>query len=140
MNQTSATVLILASAVFSNAANLSMGRDVNQASVVLTLAALAVGVWGALGLIAALVREREMFIDNHARLDLFDRLVGRQPKTDPAPPVVRSRRVPARALEISPDLQAQLAAAAELEGRDHLEILEETLRRHLPKYNKPRAA
>jgi hypothetical protein len=113
----------------------------NQTSAtVLTLTTLAVGVWGALSLIGAMIRERELFIDNHARLDVFDRIMGREPKGELGRTVVRSRRSTDRALEISPEVQAQLAAAAELEGRDRSEILEETLRRHLPKYTKPRAA
>ena len=43
-------------------------------------------------------------------------------------------------LEISPDLHAQLNAVAHIEGRDRSEILEETLRQHLPKYKQTRVA
>jgi hypothetical protein len=135
MNQTPAALLVLASSVFSFAATSATRTTTSQAPTVLTLAGIGIGIWGILALISAMIREREHFVDNHARLDVFDRLFVREGKTKTPAPRGREQH-----LEISPELQAQLNVTAEMEGRDRSEILEETLRRHLPKYSKTRVA
>lgn len=138
MNQTPAALLVLASSVFSFAAHSASNTSTSQAPTVLTLAGIGVGIWGILSLISAMIRERENFVDNHARLDVFDRLFVRDGN---ARSTVKSGVRPReQQLEISPELQAQLNVTAEMEGRDRAEILEETLRRHLPKYSKTRVA
>ena len=112
----------------------------NQASVILTLGALATGVWGVISLIAASIREREMLIDGHARLDVLDRVMVREPLRA-LKEAARPKRVePQRPLEISPELNAQLSAVAHIEGRDRSELLEEALQQHLPKYKPTRVA
>jgi hypothetical protein len=140
MNQTPAAILVLAASVMAYAAHAASMTSHNQASVILTLAGLAAGLWGVISLVAASVREREMLIDSHARLDVLDRVMVREPLRalkEAARPVRGESRRP---LEISPDLHAQLNAVAHLEGRDRSEILEETLRKHLPKYTQTHAA
>ena len=136
MNQTPAAMLVLASAVFSFAANFSGARVDSQAPVVLTLAGVAVGVWGVLALISAMIREREWFVDSNARLDVFDRIMVREPSaraTRTSAP--RAQPTGTRLVDLSPEVQAQLSVAAQMEGRERTDILEETLRRHLPKYS-----
>ena len=140
MNQISAAILVLSSAVFSYSANMAIQKSQNQVSVVLTLVGIALGTWGILSLIGSIIRERELFASNHVR-DMVDRFLPRNSESHAAPVRTQSRRVHMdRHLEISPDVRTQLNIAAEMEGRSGSEILEETLRRHLPKYSKSRAA
>ncbi|MEZ6118465.1 MAG: hypothetical protein R3C28_18120 [Pirellulaceae bacterium] len=131
MNQTPAAILVLASAVFCFAANFNDNRADSPTPTVFYLAGFTIGIWGVLALISAVVREREWFIDSNARLDVFDRIMVREPK------VTRTVRSTAaeRVMDLSPDVQAQLNVAAQMEGRERTDILEETLRRHLPKYS-----
>jgi len=136
MNQTSAAILVLASSVFSYAAYSVSAANSGQTPTVLGLVAIGIGIWGILALVSGILREREMFVDNHARLDVFDRLFTRDGSSRTA--AARSTRD--RSLDLSADVQAQLNVTAEMEGRDRAEVLEETLRRHLPKYTKSRVA
>lgn len=135
MNQTPAAILVLAAAALSYAANAASMSSNNQSSVLLTICAVAVGAWGAISLAVASMREREALIDGHARLDLLDRVMVREPLRalkEVARPVAASIDS-RRPLEISADIQARLNAIARAEGRDRSEVLEETLRLHLPK-------
>ncbi len=140
MNQTPAAILVLAAAVMSYGAHAASVTSHNQASVIMTLCGLATGLWGAISLIAASIRERELLIDGHARLDMLDRVMVREPlralKEATRPKPVESRRP----LHISSDIQSRLNALARLEGRDRSEILDEMLRQHLPEFEKTRAA
>jgi hypothetical protein len=140
MNQTPAAILVLAASGMAYAAHAASLTAHNQASVILTLAALATGLWGTISLIAASIRERELLIDSHARLDVIDRVMVRDPLRVISQVARPQRGESRRPLAISPELHAQLNAVAQLEGRDRSEILEEALRQHLPKYKPSRAA
>jgi hypothetical protein len=140
MNQTPAAILVLAASVMSYAANAAGTAAYHQSSVILSLCALATGIWGAISLIAACIRERELLIDNHARLDILDRAMVREPLRALKEVARPKRPAPRRPLEISADIQARLNAAARIEGRDRSEILDETLRKHLPDYDQSRVA
>lgn len=135
MNQTPASILVLASSVFGFAAV----QDSSGAKSVLFLFASIVGLVGGVAMFAAIVRERELFIDNHARLDVLDRFFQRDVSSTTPRPKVRQTSTE-RGLEVPPELHAQINVVAEMEGRDRSEVLEEALRRHLPKYSKSRVA
>jgi hypothetical protein len=140
MNQTPAAILVLSAAVTSYAAHTASMTSHNQTAVILTLAALAMGIWGVISLIAASIRERELLIDGNARLEMLDQVMIREPLRA-LKQVARPQRYESqRALHISPELHAQLSTIAQIEGRDRSEILEETLREHLPKYKQTRVA
>jgi hypothetical protein len=140
MNQTAAAILVLAASVMAYASHAASMTAHNQGSVILTLGALATGLWGIISLIAASLRERELLIDSHARLEVLDRVLIREPLRA-LKEVARPTRPPTqRPLEISPELHAQLNAVAQLEGRDRSEILDEALRQHLTKFKTTRAA
>jgi hypothetical protein len=140
MNQTPAAILVLSAAVTSYAAHTASMTSHNQAAVILTLAALATGIWGVISLIAASIRERELLIDGHARLEVLDQVMIREPLRALKQAARPRRHESQRPLQISPDLHAQLNAISQIEGRDRSEILEETLREHLPKYKQTRVA
>lgn len=141
MNQIPAAILVLASAVMSYASHAASLSNNHQSSVLLTICAVAIGVWGAISLAVACIREREALIDGHARLDLLDRVMVREPLralkevTRPVAEVARSVTTSEtrRPLEISSEVQARLVAMARSEGRDRSELLDEILRQHLPK-------
>ena len=139
MNQTPAAILVLAAAALSHAAHATSLSSFNQASVILTLCAIAIGVWGVVSLIAACIRERELLIDSHARLDVLDRVMVREPMRA-IKEATRPRYETRRPLEISSDAQMRLNSAARVEGRDRSEILDEMLRQHLPEYDQSRVA
>ena len=132
MNQTPASILVLASSVFGFAAT----QDTSSSNIY-ALVAFAIGFVGAIAMFVAIVRERELFIDNHARLDVFDRFFQREPNS--VRPKTR-QQVVNQNVEIPAELQAQINIVAEMEGRERTEVLEEALRRHLPKYSKARVA
>jgi len=138
MNQTPAALLVLAAAALSHAASMTSHA---QASLVLTLCAVAIGVWGVVSLVVAGARERELLIDGHARLDVLDRVGVREPvralKEVVRPAPARVDRYP---LEISVDTQSKLNAVARLEGRDRSELLDELIRKHLPEFEETRVA
>ena len=138
MNQTPAALLVLAAAALSHAASMTSHA---QASLVLTLCAVAIGVWGVVSLVVACARERELLIDGHARLDVLDRVGVREPvralKEVVRPAPARVDRYP---LEISVDTQSKLNAVARLEGRDRSELLDELIRKHLPEFEETRVA
>lgn len=147
MNQTPAAVLVLAAAALSHAAHATSMSSHNNASVILTLCAIAIGLWGVVALIAACNREREMLIDSHARLDVLDRVMVREPLRalkEAARPVTRATTAATaerpRPLEISAESQSRLNLAARTEGRDRSEILDEILRQHLADYDQSRVA
>ena len=79
MNQTPAAILVLAASVFSYVAHAASLGSQGQASVMLTLAAIAVGLWGMVSLFSASIREREKLIDSNARLEVFDRMLESEP-------------------------------------------------------------
>lgn len=144
MNQTAASLLIVASSIFGYGAG-SATHEPTQ--LMLGAAALSIGLWGGIALVASFLQQRDMIIDSHARLDLMDRMAGvenyplRGPDMaairQPAPMAPSASGV---ALQLPPDLRAQLSVAAKLRGQDREAIIEELLRRHLPQYTAPRAA
>ena len=153
MNQTPAALLVLAAAGLSHAAHATSMTSHAQASLVLTLCAVAVGVWGVVSLVVACARERELLIDGHARLDVLDRVGVREPvralkevvRPTPTPtptpaPAPTPPRVDRYPLEISVDTQSRLNAVARLEGRDRSELLDELIRKHLPELEETRVA
>ena len=134
MNQTPAAILVLAAAVMSYAAHSASMTSHSQTATMLNLFGIGIGVWGVIALIAACIREREMLIDGHARLDVLDRVMVREPLRalkEAARPRYESRKP----LEISSEAQQRLNAAARAEGRDRSEILDDMLRSNLPDYD-----
>ena len=134
MNQTPASILVLAASVLGYAAAV---RYYHESGVLIGLAGLAVGAWGVVSLVIACIRERELLIDSSARLDIFDRYMGRGPATRER----QYRRIDEDVeIELPADLKAQLSLAAHMEGRGRSELVADALRRHLPRVTKNRSA
>ncbi len=144
MNQTPAAILVLAASIFSYVAQTASINSEGQASVMLTLTAIAVGLWGMVSLFSATMREREKLIDSSTRLEVLDRMMESEPVRAIKEASQRITRPetskPKPDGNLSAELEAQLNAISQLSGRDRSEILEETLRNHLPRAGASRAA
>ncbi len=159
MNQTPASILILTSAILAYTATAGTTAitttdaglttaHTSPIGILMGLAGLVLGIWGVISLIGASIRDREMAFDGSMRPDLlamFD--PRRMNRTYAAPTVapVASSRVAAgidpSAVVLSPEMKAQLSMASHLEGRERSQIVEEALRRYMPRYeNSTKAA
>ena len=147
MNQTPAAILILSSTVMAYSATV---RAYDPTGVLLSLAGLVLGGWGVISLIGASIRDRELLHENPTRSDFFGMLDPRRmvkpaygaPVGTPVTAPVASPASPGEQpeMQLSPEVKAQLSMAAHLEGRDRLQIVEEALRRYLPRYDRTKAA
>jgi hypothetical protein len=154
MNQTPSAILILASTVLAYAATARQitvpfgpanqptyaASSSDLMSGILGLSALVLGIWGVISLISACVRDREANFDGATRFDLLDRVIGRPRSYQRPVAPLPGGSFEAGELELSPDLKAQLSMTAHLEGRDRAQIVEEALRRYLPRYERTQAA
>ena len=156
MNQTPAAILILTSSILAYSATTgTMSMTTTAAGVtthtspigvILGLAGLVLGIWGVISLIGASIRDREMSFEGGVRPDLLSMLDPRRasrPYAAPigAPVAGRTAASPETSgVALSPELKAQLSMASHLEGRERSEILEEALRRYLPRYENTKAA
>ena len=143
MNQTPASILILTSSLLAYSATV---RAYDPTGVILGLAGLVLGIWGVISLIGASIRDRELMFEGSMRPDLlgmFDpRRMARQPYAPMGTPVgaPMQSNVERGDVSLSPELRAQLSMASQLEGRDRSQIIEEALRRYLPRYEGTKAA
>jgi hypothetical protein len=140
MNQTPAAILVLAASVCGYAACTRSVAD--SMGMAIGLTGIAVGMWGVLSLVSMHIRASHantettgastnghMYgMDNNATSLDFGRnlLSGSKPAT-PA-----TSRSPSG--QLSPEINAQLSLVAHLQGQDRTQIMEELLRRHLPRY------
>ena len=161
MNQTPAAILILTSSILAycatagttsittNSAGITTAHT-SPIGILLGLAGLVLGIWGVISLIGASIRDREMSFDSNGRQDLlamFDprRMARPYAATGTTVAPTAAARVSATATDpavnLSPEIKAQLSMASHLEGRERSQIVEEALRRYLPRYeNSTKAA
>lgn len=156
MNQTPAAILILTSSILAYSATTGTTSITTTAAgvtthtspigVILGLAGLVLGIWGVISLVGASIRDREMSFEGGVRPDLLSVLDPRRTNRSYAAPIgapVAARTGSANessGVALSPELKAQLSMASHLEGRERSEILEEALRRYLPRYENSKAA
>tara|TARA_B100000530_G_scaffold313823_1_gene242451 strand:+ start:159 stop:641 length:483 start_codon:yes stop_codon:yes gene_type:complete len=155
VNQTPAAILVLAASVFSYVAHAASMSSHSQASVMLTLVAIAVGLWGMVSLFSASVREREKLVDSQSRLESLDQIMELEPlkslkqvgermirRDPPAPPAVVPPEpvAPPQSLGLPAELEAQLSVVAQKSGRDRSELLAEALRNNLSQGSSNRVA
>lgn len=158
MNQTPASILILTSAILAYTATAGTTAitttdagiataHTSPIGILMGLAGLVLGIWGVISLIGASIRDREMAFDGGMRSDLlamFDPRRMQRPYASGAVSPVASRVAPGidpASVVLSPEMKAQLSMASHLEGRERSQIVEEALRRYLPRYeNSTKAA
>ncbi len=134
MNQTPASILVLSASILAYSSGV---RTYDPVGVVLGIVGLAIGIWGAISLVAASIRDRELSLDGHSRLEPLDRILGRDVHRVPRATLSQVDR---QDIELSPEIKAKLSMTAHLEGRDRTLIVEEALRRYLPRYERSDAA
>jgi|GEM_PF-3060448 len=155
MNQTPASILILTASILAYSATSGATFTTTDAGVttqtsavgfILGLASMLLGIWGVISLIMASVRDRELMFDGvQQRSDLLGMFDPRR-MARPYAPVggavpVRPAAVDPAGLALTPEMKAQLSMASHLEGRERSAIVEEALRRYLPRYeNSTKAA
>lgn len=138
MNQIAAAILILSASICGTAAVYRPTTAAGSFGGILGLLALGLGLWGGMALLTAVAREREHFLEEAPRLPLGATAISGLRNT-----LVRGgdyATSTARDYRLSPELSAQVALAAEMKGQSRTDIIEETLRRHLPRYGGTRVA
>ena len=156
MNQTPAALLILTSSILAYAATVGgtttlattdagLTTHTSAVGVILGLAGLMLGIWGIISLLGASIRDREMAFDGTARPDLlgmFDpRRIVRPYAPTGSPVATRTPSTPdSSGIQLSPEIKSQLWMVSHLEGRERSQIIEEALRRYLPRYEDKKAA
>ena len=145
MNQIAASLLILSASICGSAAAF---RPLNNSTFggILGLVALGLGLWGGMALLTAITRESEIGYEEGGRVPLgVSAMQGLRNLSTPAfRSPVRSNSdystATGRDYRLSPELSAQVALAAEMKGQSRTNVVEETLRRHLPRYSNSRMA
>jgi hypothetical protein len=138
VNQSAASMLILSASVLATAALL---RSEHPAAAVAVLAAVGLSIWGITALATACVR---------SSLDLGEE-PGEELDDEPFVPAahrLEQRRGASRSwaetsrekFDRAPDVEAQLSLVAHLKGANRQQVLDDLLRRHLPRVGKARAA
>ena len=154
MNQTPAAILILTSSILAYAATtgttsittteVGVTTQTTAIGFILGLGSLLLGIWGVIPLIQASIRDRELMFDNVPRHDVLGILDPRRMTRQYAPMggsvPQRPMADPSAGVTLTPEMKAQLSMAAHLEGRDRSAIIEEALRRYLPRYENSKAA
>ena len=131
MNQIAASLLILSASILGHTVSLRTTED--GFGGILGLVAIGLGLWGGMALLSTTLREREGLISDEPTLGgLGTSLFSRQRMTAPTTgsSMISSGGSP---YGLSPETSARLAATAQLRGQDRQVVVEETLRRHLPK-------
>ena len=153
MNQIPASILILTASILAYASttgnNAFTTTDATQPTAIpfiLGLASMLLGIWGVISLIQSCIRDRELMFDNqqprHDVLGMFDprRMSMGRPYAPMGAPMQPRPVDPTGGVSLTPEMKAQLSMAAHLEGRDRSAIIEEALRRYLPRYENSKAA
>jgi hypothetical protein len=144
MNQIASSLLILSASICGAAATFRPSSATGFGGI-LGLVALGLGLWGGMALLTAVARERDYAYDGVPRVPLgITAMNGLRSMAAPAArPTVGAHEyatATGRDYRLSPELSAQVAIAAEMKGQPRTDIVEETLRRHLPRYSGTRAA
>ena len=134
MNQTPAAILVLASSILAYSATV---RADDPIGVILGMAAFSVGAWGVI----SLVRDRQGMLDHSAQAHLLGMSSAQRPTHTNIPQITRTSAAAEPAdMHLSAEVKSQLSIASHLEGRDRSQIVEEALRRYLPRYDRTTAA
>jgi hypothetical protein len=150
MNQIASSLLILSASICGAAATFRPVNTTNGFGGMLSLVALGLGLWGGMALLTSMTRERDYY-DESSRVPLgvtamngLRNMAAPMATAPMARPMAQSATdygsSTARDYRLSPELNAQVSLAAEMKGQTKTDIVEETLRRHLPRYSGTRAA
>ncbi len=143
MNQIAASILILSATICGHISAIRPQSD--GFGGLMALAALGLGIWGAMSLLMTSVRERERMLDDAPHVPSIgtSAVNGLRNLASTYAAGFGNRYEStsyARDLRLSPDISAQVAALAQLRGQDRSQVVEELLRRHMPRPTTTRVA
>ncbi len=132
MNQIAAAILILSATI---CGHISGDRPTNDGfGGLMGLLALGLGIWGAMSLLMSTLRERERTLEDAPRLPSISAaaVTGLRNLASNYTAGFNQRPEPGY-YRLTPETSAQVQAIAQLRGQDRHQVIEETLRRHLPR-------
>lgn len=141
MNQIAASILVLSATICGYTSAIRPHGD--GFGGILGLIALGLGLWGTMSLLTSSVRERERLLDDLPSAPSIGASAVnglRNLASAYAVPPARYASGVGRDYRLSPEIDAQISAAAQMRGQNRHEVIEETLRRHLPQSASTRVA
>jgi len=141
MNQIASALLILSATICGTAAVCRPTNAPGGLGGILGLVSLGLGLWGGMALLTAVTRDREYLLDEAPPRPLaMTALGGLQNMAAPSARRMDYTSATGRDYRLPPELSAQVAVAAEMTGKSRTDIVDDTLRRHLPRYGGARVA
>lgn len=146
MNQIAAAILILSASICGYASSIRPQAD--GFSSIMTLVALGLGLWGGLALLTATTLERDTLMDDGYEPSRgsrgtrgLQRIRSMASQYVPVvPPVMNPGVAPPRSTRLSPEMAEQVSAAAQHSGTTRQDVVDDILRRNLPRYSGSRVA
>ena len=142
MNQVAAAILVLSASICGYAASVRPNTD--GFGGIMSLVALGLGLWGGLGLLAAVTTERDFLLDDDEIDPLSTRSTSPLGLTRFHSRVAPSRISPttdsvlgaaSRDYRLSPETNAQVSMAAQVNGQSRQDVVEDVLQKNLPRYS-----
>lgn len=137
MNQIAASILILSASILGYTATVRSSSD--GFGGMLGLIAIGLGLWGCMALLTSSLRDRELILEQEHGISKLGSAAMSGLRNFSYPPS-RSNLGAGHDYHVSAETNARISAAARLRGQNRDELVEETLRRHLPKYTSSSAA
>lgn len=145
MNQIAASILILAASICGYASSIRPASD--GFGSIMTLVALGLGLWGGLALLTATTLERESQLDEvydpaiRTAKRGMNRIRSMASQYVPTVPHMSSASMETPlTTRLSPDMAAHVSAAAQAHGATRQDVVDDVLRRNLPRYSGTRVA
>lgn len=145
MNQIAASILILAASICGYACSIRPASD--GFGSIMTLVALGLGLWGGLALLTATTLERESALDDGYDPGISRPMRGMKrglrsmaAQYVPVVPSVNPGLHTPLTTRLSPEMAAQVSVAAQAQGATRQDVVDDVLRRNLPRYTGTRVA
>jgi hypothetical protein len=138
MNQIAASILVLSATICGYTSAIRPHDD--GFGGILGLIALGLGIWGTMSLLTSSVRERERMLEDTSSMPSIGASAVNGLRNLASSYVPPARYAAAREYRLPPEVDAQVAVAAQMRGQNRNQVIEETLRRHLPRSTSSRVA
>jgi hypothetical protein len=132
MNQIAAAIVILSATICVHISATHPAQD--GFAGLMGLAGLGLGTWGGMSLLMSSIREHERTWDTPSRMPSISAAAvnGLRSLASSYTAGFPHRPDPGY-FRLNPDVDSQVLAIAQLRGQDRQQVIEETLRRHLPR-------
>jgi len=147
MNQIAAAILVLSASICGYASAIRPNAD--GFGSIMTLVALGLGLWGGLALLSATTLERTTLLDDGYEpgrmasrgMNRIRTMASQYAPPMPSIPTMRDPGiVPPQTTRLHPDMAAQVSVAAQAQGATRQDVVDDILRRNLPRYQSGRVA